>query len=609
MLIHRFLTYLPRDGGLRGSAGELPEARRILRWATDTGRQIIDSGFILTLDIHGEEKIQTSLAELPHRVFLHVLPGTARSHVAQETRTLPPSAEAWDAWAQAKVDLFNLIQAGPDQVLIFSDVLGLLPYWVAELEEGIVASSSIHDLLSVFPDLARPMDPLGITNFLMGGFSTRTAHVRIRAAAAGSTLSWTKDRGLVRGRERRLSPRTLEPDLGTKEAVGRVVDLLADKIGTFVAGSSVNVLPLTGGFDSRLMACVMKERGIPCETVTLGRRFHTEVKVAGRIAKILGLPHTVLEPRGDLDQPVPAWLQAQEGQARYGTAYIMELLGRGFTDGTPILHGLLGGNLAYGGAFFYGQDAGSTPEGVARFLVDWTTRGLTPDFTEVLGLPVATGTLLDDMIPEIVPSDNSLHSMLLWDLEFRQPRGVGAQLPYLGQEYRVGAPFYDLRQFSAWMSLPRMAHEDRRFLRWIFQERYPEVAGIPHAEERPHRLPNSLASFQHLVGRMGFDARERLARRLLPGQDQRASRSYIWALWHTPSPAFTNAQFRAFEEKGDAVRDVLGWEVEASNRLPFWERMSTTPQKAEAIRTSFFLLTEYCDWLRRTIPHLQGPTR
>jgi hypothetical protein len=450
------------------------------------------------------------------------------------------------------------LEVGPDGITILGDPLALLPCWVGELPGGIVASSSIHDILSVFPELLRPPDPLGITYFLVGGYSTRTVHARIRASASGTVLSWRRHTGLARTRDRRLSPCALDPDLGTKETVARVVELLGDKLEAFLEGSALNLLPLTGGFDSRFMACVLKERGIPCQAVTLGRGHHTEVQVARRVAGILGIPHTTLEPRGLLDHMIPPWLEVQEGQTRYGTAYIMELLDRGFPEGTPILHGLLGGNLAYGGAFFYGSDIGDSPESIGRFLVDWTLRGLKAEFPEILGLSVGPEALLADVVPEIHPAESSLHSMFLWDLEFRQPRGVGAQLLYLGRSYRAGTPFYDAPQISAWMSLPRMAHEDRRLLRWVFQERFPEVAAIPHAEERPDLLPNSSASLRHLARLMGVRARDGVLRRVLPGHDARATRRHIWGLWHVPSPRLRSEQEEAIREKSQAVGEVLG---------------------------------------------------
>jgi hypothetical protein len=600
MLIKNFLAYLP---GADGEA-ENREAERIAGWAKERGRPTLHSGYFLAYEGYAGRETAAPLGKPRDRIFLHVLPGAALSPVTGETEALPPTMAAWESWADRRVDLFNLIRTRPTELHIISDVLGLLPYWIGKLEMGIVVSSSIHDVLSAFPELARPFDPMGISNYLIGGRGTRTVHARIRSSSAGATLRWTEWDGPDTDRDRRLRPIPLEPDLSSKDAINRVVELLASNLGSFLEGSKDGLLPLTGGFDSRLMACILKEAGIPCQTVTLGNRFHSEVKVARRIAKILRLPHTLLEPRGDLLDRVPLLLTAQNGHCRYESIYITEFLDRGYSLGTPILHGLLGGNLAYGGAFFSSSELQNTPQSMARFLANWIVRELQPDFADTLRLPGGVEAYVEEITADLVPAESLLHPMFIWDLENRQPRGVGAQLPYLGQEYRVGAPFYDREQISAWMAIPRMGHEDRRLLRWIFQERFPALASIPHAEEQPYLLPNSVASTRHLTALLARRAGDGVLRRLLPGHIGRIRRRDIWHFWHGSTPKQVDRQMEALAERRRAVVEVLGWAPAdgATEGEDFWDRITTTPQRADQIRNAFFVLAEYCAWLKGTIP-------
>jgi hypothetical protein len=330
----------------------------------------------------------------------------------------------------------------------------------------------------------------------------------------------------------------------------------------------------------------------------LGLSYHTEVKIARRIAKILGLHHTLLTPRGELLDRIPVWLEALQGQAGFGTVYITELLDRGYPFGTPVLHGLIGGNLVWG-AYFSTHAVDESMEGIARFLVSRALRGLDPDYAETLGLSVEFDARVEEMSTRLIPAEATMQTFLMWDLENRQPRGTGAQMPYLGQEYRAGAPFYDRRQIEAWMSIPRMGLETRDFLRKLFQSRYPEVASMPHAEEYPERLPNNLASFQHLMGHLTRRVGDGILRRIVPGYDRWTERRYIWGKWHRRTKGEIARQEKAMEENRGIVEDVLGWSPEETGGEDFWNRISTTPQRAEGIRTSYYLLTEYCDWLKR----------
>ncbi|MBT8396448.1 MAG: hypothetical protein KJN92_05765, partial [Gemmatimonadetes bacterium] len=250
MLINGFLAYLPNDRGMAGPRVEDSGFARVRRWAEEEGRPVYapgeaGNGFVLSVRGQGANGLTHTFfdsdggrsvgrEETAGRILLHVVPGAAASPAARETEALPPTVDAWEAWAERRVDIFNLIEAGPGHFRVLSDVLSLLPYWVGELADGVVVSSSIKDLLSVFPELARPHDPIGITHFLFGGKGTRTVHARIRASAPGTTLRWAEREGVTALRDRRLGPVPLDPDLGTGKAVQEAVDLLGDKIASFV---------------------------------------------------------------------------------------------------------------------------------------------------------------------------------------------------------------------------------------------------------------------------------------------------------------------------------------------------------------------------------------
>ncbi|MEU0518959.1 asparagine synthase-related protein [Streptosporangium sp. NPDC006007] len=83
---------------------------------------------------------------------------------------------------------------------------------------------------------------------------------------------------------------------GRKKLVEGLADtLLATVEPLRAAGEPVN-LALTGGRDSRLAAAVLHAAGIPLRATTNGLDGHPDVIIAGRIARALGIEHTVIPP-------------------------------------------------------------------------------------------------------------------------------------------------------------------------------------------------------------------------------------------------------------------------------------------------------------------------
>ena len=101
------------------------------------------------------------------------------------------------------------------------------------------------------------------------------------------------------------------PALGMKNAFDRAAIRLKESIG-----DAIPILPLSGGFDSRLIACILKDIGynnVIC--FTFGRKTH-EVSISEKVAKILGftwyfIDYEQLEIRDDFleDKEFNAYFQ------------------------------------------------------------------------------------------------------------------------------------------------------------------------------------------------------------------------------------------------------------------------------------------------------------
>jgi hypothetical protein len=72
-------------------------------------------------------------------------------------------------------------------------------------------------------------------------------------------------------------------------------------------------------------------------------------------------------------------------------------------------------------------------------------------------------------------------------------------------------------------------------------------------------------------------------------------------MWHSLSREETAKQESALKEKRGTVDEVLGWTPEDAGGTKFWSKITEDSRKAQRVRTAWFLLTEYCDWLRTAL--------
>jgi hypothetical protein len=88
-----------------------------------------------------------------------------------------------------------------------------------------------------------------------------------------------------------------EEPIGAEEAAERIVATLRAEVEALEPHGPV-VCPLSGGWDSRLIACALAERDLIAGTYTVGGDVgdDQEVLFAARVADALGVPHTVVDP-------------------------------------------------------------------------------------------------------------------------------------------------------------------------------------------------------------------------------------------------------------------------------------------------------------------------
>jgi len=142
---------------------------------------------------------------------------------------------------------------------------------------------------------ARP-DPLAVGEmwFMLYCLGDRTIAPNVRQLTAGKALRARVSANRVRVEPRRYYAYLRSPEASCDEPVlGQLDDLYVDvfdELTRSAAGRQI-VVPLSGGLDSRLVACMLKRmdyKNVLC--FTYGRRGNPEVAVSERVARTLGYP-------------------------------------------------------------------------------------------------------------------------------------------------------------------------------------------------------------------------------------------------------------------------------------------------------------------------------
>ncbi len=629
MLIGRFLAYLPRPNGSEGPF----QGGVVKEYAHRKGYRVVEDGYVLAFLPHGGTGAPGDASPVrggagaasigggggvSEAALVHVQRGVRASRVGRELETCLAAAAGGGHGAtglgapppalgqtlRERAHLHNLILRTPGRMRISSDLLGLLPYYAAELSGGLLVSSSVSDLFGCFPELVRPVDPVGMAEYLAGSYcrGRRTCHGRVRSSGAGEVLLWERSTGAAVLEQAYEAPE-VEGGSTLEALVEGIVGAMRHAVAAFLGGDEEPVVPLTGGFDSRLIASCLRGLGVDFQAVTMGLRHHEEVRVARRVAQVLGVDHRVLRPKGDLLDRLDLWLDTLEGQAGYGTLYITHLLDGGFPSGTTLLHGLLGGPVAGSPTEWLKKDEPANLESFRRAVYERSFGALQEGFLEALNLDMTVASLAETLVPVLPEAPHPHQGMVLWDLHQRQRRGMATQVHYLGAEYRVGVPFSVRAVLDACLRVPRAATGKRVLPAKWCEAAWPPLATLPHCEEEPSVIPSrDPRILSYVLHRYWDRARYGVARRAMPWLRLREDKGYIWGFWFGGTDEQRRRLTSALGQGGEVVAEVLGWDPRHSAGPEFWTRLARTDRQSDQMLRSYYLLTEYCRWLKRTVP-------
>ena len=166
------------------------------------------------------------------------------------------------------------------------------PIFYSAVAGGGSISNSAR-LLREKHDLNEP-SPIAVLEFAMAGYVTGpdTVLAGLSQLQAGEFLQWENGRASRPHRYYHFYPEEIldESEDALLDRLDVIVDNAVRRLAEYAGGAPI-WLALSGGLDSRLLACKLKQLGYdPVQAFSYGPPGNHEAKVAGEVAEKLGLP-------------------------------------------------------------------------------------------------------------------------------------------------------------------------------------------------------------------------------------------------------------------------------------------------------------------------------
>jgi hypothetical protein len=591
MLTTRFLALLPHENHDPRFAGDIADSATKL-------------GFTLVREepyVFGIVPLKASRPEQPSPgLVADVVP--AAVHWAPTGAGWPGGQTLEDAerFATAKLQVFNLIEHSDDSFRLISDTLGLKHYFTAELENGVLIASSLRDMEAVCPGLLYGLDPMAVLEVFLfdSPYGDRTLHRRVRRPHAGTRIEWRRGSRWRQIRDRRLRLPQVDPTPSINLAMDRVQEPYEQTIRDFLDGDTGGVLlPLTGGFDSRLIACTLAKMEVRVDALSLGFAYHDEIQLARRTAAVLGLPYRLRPPTRDYETTVNHAIELFEGQTGTGTTFITNLLDDDSPTGTRLLHGFIGDAASGAHLTWAPAEKCSTLDDAADSAVRQLTAGLSQDFPKLLGLDVSFEDVAAQIRADFSEEGLPYQAVMLWDFENRQRRHIGPQLLYTGQKYRTCAPSYSVPVLQAWLQLPRCLLDGRSLLRQLFESRYPDVACLPHSDENKLMIPRHREAWTYFGRLLGRKVVGKVRSRM--GFPLDTTRTVSWTTWLGTTDEQRAREQNGLTEMAPALERQFGYSMPETDRN-FRQRLTQAPRRQDIFLRRAFILAAYAASFERS---------
>jgi asparagine synthase (glutamine-hydrolysing) len=181
--------------------------------------------------------------------------------------------------------------------MLFNDRFGLQRIYYHEVKDAFYFAAEAKAILKVRPEL-RAADPRGLGEFIVCGcvLENRTLFSGIHVLPPGAV--WSFRGGALEKKAAYFEPREWEEaeQLKPEAYYAKLRDAFVRNLPRYFNGNERVGVSLTGGLDTRIIMAWRKASPgtLPCYTFGSMYRDNQDVRLARRVAKICGQPHTVI---------------------------------------------------------------------------------------------------------------------------------------------------------------------------------------------------------------------------------------------------------------------------------------------------------------------------
>ncbi|MCK4374968.1 MAG: hypothetical protein KAX19_06545, partial [Candidatus Brocadiae bacterium] len=379
-----------------------------------------------------------------------------------------------------------------NSLYLMNDILGLMPVFLWQKARSFAFGSNIWPIVC-HPLFSKEIDPRGVVDLLLVSHqqANRTLLTDVSVLPPGSV---TAIRG---GKVTSRVARTLQFsdqrwDWGIDTIADAMYSLLEQSVRRRMPQGAEVLLPLSGGFDSRVMLGLLARHSATPRAITQYTYgwLSEDARYAKRLARRAGVAHeTILLPDDFLAAYRRKCVAISGGLYDIHTSRYLSLLANSRTDPILTVSGHLGGELT--GRFHKSEAALLSPE--EHFdLAFKEINGFrfSPALVRRMLAGGAAKDLVDGALDEcrqfFLSHDGShFQRFTNWDLCLYRRRFISFQLLYLEQLAPVIAPFYDLDFADFMCSLPFAALQRQRAYREMICRHLPSLARVRNTNDLP----------------------------------------------------------------------------------------------------------------------------
>jgi len=370
---------------------------------------------------------------------------------------------------------------------LMNDLLGLKPVFLWHGGKRFAFASNVW-AIACHPRFRRGIDRRGMADLLLISHQqgSRTLFEEVSVLAPGSVTTWQGGRLWSR------TVRTLEFsrerwDWSIERIADAMYSLLEQSVRRRVAEGRRVRLPLSGGFDSRVLLDLLTRQRAVVEAITQIQygAYAQDARYARRLARIAGVGHRVV-PLADevFARYRQECVAVNGGMYDVHTGRFLSLMDLSGAEVIPTVSGHLGGELT---GRFQISDAryATAEEHFALAFREVNMFRFPPDRLRFLVDGRAEASLVAESVEEcrrffLSHSGSPFQRLFHWDLLLSRRRYIAYQLVYYEQYAPVAAPFYD-REFVDFMcSVPFAAVEGQRAYKEMLRRHMPALARVPN---------------------------------------------------------------------------------------------------------------------------------